>query len=140
MELVKIYNIFISHAWKHSDEYERLVRMLNGAPRFRWKNFSVPECSPLLDIDDEHNRDALFKELAEQIRPVHCVVVLAGMYVNHSYWIKKEIEIAERYGKPVIGVKPWGREKVPTFVKEKAKAVVGWHTDSVVKAIKRYSL
>ncbi len=52
----KTYNIFISHAWRYSEDYYRLVEMLNNAPYFKWRNYSVPQHDPVLDPEDETDR------------------------------------------------------------------------------------
>ena len=80
------------------------------------------------------------EELDEQIRPVNCVIVISGMYVAYRYWIQTEINIASRYVKPIIGVKPWGQERIPQEVQDVASEMVGWNTDSIVSAISRHSL
>jgi len=41
-------------------------------------------------------RRVLLRELDEQVRPASCVLIIAGMYVAHSYWIKKEIDMLQR--------------------------------------------
>lgn len=41
------------------------------------------------------------------------MLVIAGMYVNYKYWIQKEMEIAGTYNKPLIGIIPWGQERIP---------------------------
>lgn len=140
MPEVKIYNIFISHAWRYSDDYEHLVRLLNEAPNFKWKNYSDPQHDPVVDPDDEVNRAKLIEELEEQIRPTHCVIVISGMYAVYSYWIQEEIDIATYYRKPIIGIKPWGQERIPQEIKDAAVAIVGWNTDSIVSAIREHAL
>lgn len=39
------------------------------------------------------------------------------------------------YNKYIIGVKPWGQERVPTKVSSNANIMVGWNKDSVINAI-----
>ena len=140
MPSLKTYDLFISHAWKYNSEYYKLEGMLNDASNFEWRNYSVPKHDPVLDPDDPTDRKTLLKELDEQIRPVNCVLILAGMYVSYSFWIQKEIEIAQTYGKPIIGIKPWGSERVPSAVTEAADEIVGWNTDSIVSAIRSQSI
>jgi len=124
--------LFISHAWRHSPTYNRLVSMLRKSRYFRYRNFSVPSYRRLLT----KTKYELFGELHDQIRPTHVVVVLAGMYVAYSYWIRAEIEIAEEYGKPILGIYPWGSRKAPRAVTEAADKMVGWNTPSITTAIK----
>ncbi|MDB5690330.1 MAG: nuclease, partial [Sphingomonas bacterium] len=36
------YRLFISHAWRYSEGYNRAVRFLNEANNFMLSNYSVP--------------------------------------------------------------------------------------------------
>lgn len=136
MPALKTYDLFISHAWTYNAEYDRLVKMLNAAPNFKWRNYSVTKQDPL----DVNNDARLTAALKRQIRPVNCVLILAGMYVNHRKWIKKEITIAQNLNKPIVGIKPWGQQRTPTEVQDAADVMVGWNTASIVKAIRDYSI
>lgn len=42
-----MYNLFISHSWAYSDQYDRLVSLLNAAPNFDYRNYSVPKDDPI---------------------------------------------------------------------------------------------
>ena len=91
MPPLKTYDLFISHSWDYSSEYLRLTRMLRDAPNFKWRNYSVPKEDPA----DAGSDAALTRALKRQIRPVNCVLILAGMYAAHRKWIQKEIDIAQ---------------------------------------------
>jgi len=137
---LKTYDIFISHAWRYSDDYNRLVKLLNEAPRFKWRNYSDPRHDPVIDPNTDVGRRKMKKELDEQIRPVNCVIVISGMYVAYRYWIQTEIDIATSYGKPIIGIRPQGQERTPQAVQDVADEMVGWNTDSIVSAVRRHAL
>ena len=62
------------------------------------------------------------------------------MYYNHRKWIQKEIEIAKKYNKPIVAIKPWGQLKFPIELILTSKDIVGWNTSSIVDAIRKYSL
>ena len=87
-----------------------------------------------------NNATALTNALRQQIRPVNCVLILAGMYVNHRDWIQKEIELAASFGKPVVGVVPWAQQVTPVAVSSTAREMVRWNTDSIVAAVRRHSI
>lgn len=140
MPALKTYDLFISHAWAYNDDYYRLVELLKKAPNFDFRNYSVPEHDPVLDPNDENDRKKLLAALDWQIKPVNCVLIISGMYVAYSYWIQKEIDIAVSYNKPIIGLIPRGAEKIPTAVQKVAKEMVGWNTDSIVAAVRKYSI
>ncbi len=140
MPKLKTYRLFISHSWDYHESYDRLVNILDGAPYFDWFNHSVPRDEPVVDPDEEVGKRELLHELKEQIQGVHCVLVIAGMYATHSYWIEKEIKAFLNFEKPIIGIAPWGQEQLPLVVKESATEMVGWNTDSIVSAIRKHSL
>jgi len=68
---------------------------------------------------------------------------MAGVYSTYSKWINKEIQAAKKgflSPKPIIGVKPWGQTNVSSVVAENVDALVGWNTESIVNAIRRYAI
>ena len=138
MPALKTYDLFLSHVWRrvHNSEYYRLEKLLKQATNFSWRNYSVPEHDPLGTKTDRELRRALDR----QIRPINCFLIVSGMYVNHRKWIQAEIDIAQSYSKPIIGVIPWGQERVPIEVQKISKEMVGWQTSSIVDAIRRWSL
>jgi hypothetical protein len=140
MPILKTYDLFISHAWFYSKGYNSLVELLDDAANFSWRNYSVPEHDPVIDPNTEVGRRKLTAELDQQIRPVNCFLVIAGMYASYKYWIEKEVEIAQSYDKPVIGLVPWGQERTPAYIQEVAIEMVGWNTSSIVAAIRTYSI
>ena len=132
MPELRTYNVFISHSWKHDDDYDRLEKMLNEAPNFKWKNFSVPWNDPLSASTDI----GLTRALWDQISPTSITVILAGMYANNSKWIQKEIDIALEMQKPIIAVEPWGQERTPKAIQDVATKIVKWNTSSIISAIR----
>ena len=136
MPALKTYDIFISHAWSYHADYYRVQRFLNDAPRFRWRNYSVPEHDPLRPSSVRN----LEGQLRNQIRPVNVVIILAGMYVAYSDWIQFEIDFAATINKPMIGVRPWGQQRTPVAVQDSVDEMVGWRTDSIVRAIRQRAI
>lgn len=126
------YNLFLSHSWSYDEEYENMVELLEDFPYFEFKNYSVPSTDPL----DAETVEELIGELVEQIEPASVVIILAGMYVNHSTMIDVEMEIAEQLGKPMLGVKPHGNDRVPTDVQDRVDEMVGWQAHSVVGGVR----
>lgn len=127
------YRLFISHAWKYSEGYNRAVRFLNDARHFVWTNYSVPESKAFEGLSNAQ----LGEQLKSQIRPTQCVVILGGMYVSHSAWIQYEIDFAKTIGKPILGIRPWGAVRMPTAVQNAANEIVAWNSESIVAAIRR---
>ena len=129
-----MYHIFISHAWNYSDAYNTVVRWLNEAQdegKLTWTNYSVPEHDPV----DANNTKKLQAALDAQIKPASKVIVISGMYAAYSDWINYEIDQSVNYGKYIIGLRPWGQERVPAKITDNATVMVGWNKASLISAI-----
>jgi len=137
MPALKTYVGFISHAWDYHDDYDRLTKLLSAAPNFLFHNSSVPRTDP---IPTPITTAKLTAALDEQIRITNVVLILSGMYAAHSDWINTEIAIAKKYNKPIIGVAPWGQQRIPEIVQNAAIEIVRWNTDSIVAAIRKHAL
>ena len=130
------YRLFISHAWHRHEGYDRMLQFLNEAPNFIYSNYSVP----LDKAFDKMSNSQLEEEIKQQIRPVESVIILGGIYVSYSKWIQFEIDFAKSLMKPIIGIQPWGAQRMPLAVQNAANIIVGWNTSSIVKAIREYSI
>lgn len=127
------YKIFISHAWKYSEHYEHMIKFLDAAPNFIYANYSIPEDRAFVRMGFEQ----LKEQLREQIRPVEIAIIIGGMYVAHSDWIQFEIDYAKLLGKPILGIRPWGAQVMPTAVSQAADEIVNWNTISIINAIRK---
>lgn len=131
-----MYNLFISHSWSYSDQYEKLVELLNSDKYFDYKNYSVPKNDP---IHKAPNTELLKKAIKEQMAYASCVLVLAGVYSTYSKWINIELALAKNgfnTPKKIIAVEPWGAEKTSIVVKQHADEIVKWNSKSLINAIK----
>lgn len=126
-----MYHIFISHAWRYSQQYETVLTWLKKSGLV-FHNYSVPKYNPFA----VQSTSQLEQSITAQIRPASCVIILSGMYAAHSHWIEYEIREAVRMGKYIIGVRPWGQERVPLIIQNNADVMVGWNSSSVIGAIK----
>ena len=127
------YRIFVSHAWKYSERYKRAIKFLDEHKYFTWTNYSVPED----DAFPRMNSAELAEAMRRQIRPVQCVIIVSGMYINHSKWIQFEMDFAKSLGKPILGIERWGAQRTPQSVTDCADEVVAWNSASIVTAIRR---
>ena len=133
---MRTHHLFISHSWTHGNQYNNLVDLLEARPYFRFKNYSVPRDDP---IHNAPSAAALRRAIRQKMAPTGAVLILAGVYATYSKWINEEINLAERgftMRKSIIAIEPWGSERTSARVKNAADRVVGWNTESVVKAIR----
>lgn len=127
------YRLFISHAWDYSERYTRAVKFLNEANNFAWSNYSVPKDDGFIGMTSAE----LTEQMRRQIRPAQCVIIVSGMYVNHSDWIQFEMDFAKSLNKPIIGIRRWGEQRSPQSVIDCATEMVNWNSASIVEAIRR---
>jgi hypothetical protein len=130
---LRVYKVFISHAWAYNEDYHRVVTFLDSQARFEWENLSVPDHDPV----DHADVETLEYELRNQMRPADVFLILAGMYAAFSGWVDFEVTFARRIGTPIVGVLPYGSQRVPLLIQNAATELVGWNTHSIVDAIRR---
>lgn len=136
MPALRNYRLLISHSWKYSTQYGKIVSWLNETSCFKWSNHSISANKPY----DSTTKYELKRKLTNQISGCCAVIVVSGMYASYSEWIDYEIDEALRMGKPIIGIKPWGSERVPAKISNNATVLVGWNCSSVVNAVRDYAL
>ena len=142
MPYLKKYDLFISHAWSYGFYYESLIRILDNASLFQYRNYSAPHDKPLHNLNgtDVQTKKQIREAIDRKIRPVNCVLVLSGMYAAHRECMQYELDAACKFGKPIIGIKPYSNIRVPVAVSSVADIMVPWRTDSIISAIRTYSL
>jgi hypothetical protein len=126
------YRIFISHAWEYNNDYYTLEKMLNEYPNFSFHNYSVPKHDPL------ETETRLKSKLLDQIKPTQVVLIIAGMYAAHSKWIQFEIDESKRLEKPIIGIRPWGAQRIPSAVEDAANVMLGWNAKPIIDSIRSF--
>lgn len=126
-----MYRLFISHSWKYSDAYDKVIKML-ATGGLSYYNHSVPKDDPIHTNGTDRQ---LYDAIEAKIRGCSCIVILAGVYSSYSRWINIEIEIAKKYNKPIIAIEPWASEKTSRIVKVNATKIVGWNYSSICNSI-----
>ncbi|MCD8633866.1 TIR domain-containing protein, partial [Clostridioides difficile] len=122
------YRVFISHAWKYGNDYDRLINLLNNANNFSYYNYSAPKEKPLFPDGTPFSNSDIAKKITDKISPSQITIVISGMYVQYKDWIKYEIDESIRIGKPILGIRPYGNSNIPTYVSDNANKIVNWNT------------
>lgn len=122
--------VFISHSWRNNADYWNLIKKFK-TQGFEFYNHSIEEESQL----DADTTKQIEKGIENKMKGCSKVLVLGGEYANR-YWIKKEIEIANRMGKEVIAIRPWGRTYIPKTLYNNADKVVGFNSKTIIENLK----
>ena len=62
------------------------------------------------------------------------------MYAKYSRWIDYEIDTAISTGKPIIGLIPWGQERIPLKIRENADVMIGWNSSPLIQAVRDHAI
>ena len=125
-------NLFISHSWNYGNQYWRLKELLRNRG-YEYRDYSVPSNKPILFLSDRK----LERAIENKIMLSSVVIIMAGVYSTYSTWINREIEFAQKWGKPIIAVEPYGAKRTSAVVKNAADIICGWNTLAIVNAIGR---
>lgn len=129
-----MYYIFISHSWGYSDHYQSIVGFLDTyLKKENYKDYSVPQNDP---IHTNGTRKDLLEKLDNKIRLSSCVIIPTGIYDSYSESIQAEIDIALKYDKPIIAVRPRGAERQSKVATDNATIIVGWNGNSIANAVR----
>ena len=117
------YRIFISHAWKYGEDYDRLVSMWIILRGFHFYNYSAPQEKPLaLSSSKRHRCRNRASHHSQNQKNAQVVLVIGGMYELYHKWMKYEVDEAMRMGKPIIAIMPWGQSYMPVELQAKSNS------------------
>lgn len=136
---IKLYDIFITHAWRYHDDWTRMADMLDGCESIKWRNFSVPWHDPAMDANTEVGGKFIRDWLEAQIIPVTGVILLNSVYetVSSRKWLDLEIEMARKHNKTILAVPNYGLNSVLPAVLAKSDVVVPWECLPIIAALDR---
>lgn len=131
--MAKIYRLFISHSWDHVDDLKNLKGLLEQQESF---DVEFYEIAPENAINSD-NSTYIKHCISARIGEADIVLGIAGIYASYSEWMQWELDKAKEKGKKIIGVVPWGQERISSIVAARADVVVRWNTKSIIEAIKK---
>lgn len=133
--MAKTYKVFISHSWGHDDALQSLKNIMDNRGYFFVEYTQVEKSHPINSFNDSVIKANITKHLKES----DIVLAIAGVYATYSDWMIWEMEKAKELGLKVVGVIPWGQERISQEVYKRSIIDVRWNADSIVDAIRNYS-
>lgn len=133
--MAKEYHIFISHSWTYPDDLKNLRKLLNERGYF---NVEFEEASADEPINST-NAVYIKNRLKQKISNSNIVLGIAGIYASYSEWMTWELDKALELNIPIVGIAPWGQERVSKTVSDKAIEVVRCNTERIVEAIRKWA-
>ena len=132
-------NVFISHHHKDDASVDGLTSLLK--PRgHNLRNSSIrakPENQRRLR-ENKVSDNVIRRLLRMKMKWAGQVIVIIGKKTHTRPWVKWEIELARKLGKPIIGVYEHGlkdKVKIPDALEKYGDAIVAWNHKSITDAI-----
>lgn len=145
---ISTYRVFISHRYIHSEEYQRLVRMLDRAsdrdPTWHWQNLSIPKDAPIMTKKEAQQGEIYEERIRQRLATVHVM-----LYVLRDEWLENlgslYLELVEttphyRPTLPIISVLPRGADPKALQYGPPGRAIVKWHPRSIIRAIRENAI
>ena len=133
--MAKVYNIFISHSWSYPNDLKNLRNLLHKRGYF---SVEFEEASAEEPINSQ-NATYIKTRLKKKISNSNIILGIAGIYASHSEWMEWELDKAKNLYIPIVGVVPWGQQRISTTVSSRSIVDVRWDTESIVEAVRQYS-
>jgi nucleoside 2-deoxyribosyltransferase len=133
--IIKSYRIFVSHAFKVSEDYARLSEMIDSS-------FSLPYSLSSVPADMKYrkmNKLALEGELRRQIAQANCFVALDSLYQADDGWARYELEYAVKTGKPILAIRERKSKDLSSILENASDEVLGWNQEAIMASIQRIS-
>jgi hypothetical protein len=122
-EDIREYKMFISHINQDDPEQDLFISKLKASYDFPWTDCAV-------------RGEITTSNLTRQMEKADVVIILSGLLSKDESLMKNQIEVAVKLKKPIVVIRPYGMENVPTYLEEIAGEVVGWNTPCIVDAIR----
>jgi hypothetical protein len=135
----RVYDLFITHAWRYHDDWTRLVALLDQFLDQSWRNFSVPWYDPALDLNSEIGKNLIYRRLEQQIIPTCGVILLSGVHENKSArkWVEIEVAMARKHQRRIIGLPGFGKTSMSPEAAVLVDAVSTWDPTQLIAALTR---
>ena len=133
--MAKTYKLFISHRWDYDDVLQDLKNLLDSRGYFPAEYTQIEKTCPI-------NSDLAWvvkANITKRLQESDVVLAIEGVYASYSEWMQWEMDKAKELGLKVIGVIPWGQERISQEVYKRSVINVRWNADSIVDAIRTYS-
>jgi hypothetical protein len=124
--------VFVTHAFKESDDYLRFFEFLECVDRFYYLNVSKPDDIPSGGMNE------IKDVLIQQIKESEAVVVLPSLYKAQPDFVNFMMDAADASGKPMIVIRPYGKDiPTPAPLVDRTNEQIEWNARDMVDALKR---
>ena len=133
------YDLFLTHGWRYTDEWQGLVALFDDYVPGKWRNWSLPWHDTSIDRYSEDGRAQLEKLLRGHIANASGIVVLPETLdrAEDRIWLDKQLALAARFGKPLIGVLPQDGSPFPDVLAIRVDTIVPRNAPQIIATLDR---
>src|SRR5262245_17033634 len=133
------YDLFLTHAWRYTDEWQGLVALLDEKLPHKWRNWSLPWYDTSIEKLTPEGHAELIRLLKGQIAWASAIVVVPETVstTEGRMWLDTQLEIARAHEKPVIGVLPTDGRPFPSELAARVSTVVPRDANEITQAVER---
>ncbi len=129
--------VFITHAWRFHDDWNRLAHMMEQIPDSPWVNYSVPWYDPAIRVHSNTGKEKLSSILLAQVIPAQFVIFLCGPYSAKSahIWFDKALDIALERKKEILLLPGYANQEFLAPDRIATARRISWDLEEVHKDI-----
>ena len=132
------YDLFLTHAWHYIDEWQLLVAILDEHLPGKWRNWSLPWHDTSIDRYTVAGKAQLETLLDGHISMTSVVILVPEIVKTGDgrFWVEKELQIAAKHSKPVVGVLPLNGDPFPAALIPRTNSVVKRDAQEILEAVR----
>ncbi len=127
------YRVFVTHIFQDDEDYQRVFEYLESRDQFFYLN-----SSDLTEMPATGGLEAMKEELRNQIKPAEVVIMPVTIFEANPDLVRFQMDVAEAFGKPIIGVKSFGDTvAIQKEIIDRCADIIEWNERTMIEAIKR---
>jgi hypothetical protein len=132
------YDLFLTHSWNYTDEWQMLVATLDEYVPGKWRNWSLPWHDTSIDRHSVAGKAELEKLLHGHISMAAAIILLPETIRTGEgrLWLDKQLQIASEFSKPVIGVHPMNGGSFPDVLVPHTHVLVRRDAQDILQAVR----
>ena len=134
------YDLFLTHAWHYTDDWQGLVALLDEYLPGKWRNWSIPWHDTSIERQTEGGKAALEKLLHGHISMTSAILLLPETRTmpEGKLWLEKQLKIGAHYSKPVIGILPHKNSVFPADLRHCVNDIAGRNAREIIETVDRF--
>ena len=135
------YDLFLTHSWNYTDEWQTLVAALDDHVPGKWRNWSIPWHDTSIDRYSVRGKAELEALLEGHISMTSAIILIPETVKTGDgrFWLEKQLQLAAKHSKPIIGVLPMNGDPFPEILTPRLHRLVRRDAREILEAVQALS-